>query len=601
MRVLVPSEPVVRGAFAFVLTLLAGLGLAGVPARADGPTLFVNDVAVVTLKTGGGGVTPARRAELAATAISASSSFEVSFAKEGAYGIVRIGDAKVVSIDATEARAHRKSIDALTREIAEKLSKAIESVTFFLAVRKVWMPLGGTASVAIEGPRADATSVKSDRSGVATVTQKDGTIQLTAESVGTSTVTVSYGQRAETLLVNVLLPAATIGTPSIATVMGRPADKQTVASAATRAVLSVIDAAPGAVVSAEAVSAPELVPAQKGTATVRVSVKAVGRYPVEQEIEVELKNEGMLETKAEELWYSNFPETILSTGRLYWGRVQEGRAARVLYHHLNRVGKPIEVKYMLVNAHDTIARVAVTMGDAPVHLNPTYAGYMAGEQFFPRWVRGSASVIEIPPHSSVPIVWQSVGKEQTVSGLMALHGVSGSCLFIGEAVDGVAGRSGGNFASAMPTESLSVAPMNLVGQSQHVYSPAEKEIKIDYRVGERWGYLRIGQTPVGRVDDAGKLDGNFGIVYKVEAVVTNPTTEATEVEFLFESSAGYTGAFFRINGLVYRTPLLQPKTTHQFMKVTMQPGESKTFYIETMPLSGGSYPCTVTIKPVGVG
>jgi hypothetical protein len=462
------------------------------------------------------------------------------------------------------------------------------------------MPVGGTAQVGMTGPAAEKAAIKNDATGVAKAVQKDGTITLSAESVGECTITVSYGQRSEKLLVNVMLPAATVGTPALAQVMGRPADKATVADAALRSALAAVTAAPGAEVAVEPIATPELVPSQRGTATVKVTVRAPGRYPVEQEVQVELRNEGMLETRAEELWYSNHPENIKQVGRLYWGRVQQGRAARVLYHHQNQVGAPIEVKYSLVNSGDAPARVAVTLGDAPTHANPTYAGYMAGEQYFPRWVRGSATIVVVPPHSAVPVVWEVLHPGKTASGLMALHGIEGTALFVGDAVATLVGRPEGNFASSMPTVSLADEPMNLVGQPQHVYSPAEKSLSLDYKVGQRWGYIRIGQEAVGRVDDDGRLDGNFGIVYKVEATVTNPTDTATEVEFVFESSAGYTGAFFRINGLLYRTPLLQPKMKHQFYKVMLAPGESKTYYIETMPLSGGSYPCTVTIKPVGV-
>ncbi len=597
----VPSTTIVRVILAVCVVLLAGLGYAGVPAHAQGATLFVNNLEVFTIKTGGGTFTPAKRAEMAAKAVTSSNVFAVTSGVQGGYGIVRLGESKVVTIDAAEAKAHRKSVDALTKEVADKLRKAVDTVEFMLTCRKVWMPIGGTVEVELSGPAASKTALKFDPVGPAKATQRDGTIFITGESVGESKVTVSYGQHVETLLVNVMLPAATIGVPSTASVMGRPADKATVANAATRAALAAITAAPGAQVTVEAINPPELVPAQRGSMKVRATVKAVGRYPVETEIDIELKNEGMLDTVSEELWYSNHPETITQVGRLYWGRVQEGKAARVLYHHLNSVGSKIEVKYVLVNTQDVTARVAVTLGDAPLHINPTYAGYMAGEQFFPRWVRGSASVIEVPPHSAVPIVWETLGLGETASGLLALHGISGSALFIGDAVANMVVRPEGNFAPIMQASSLADDPINLVGQSQHVYSPAEKSIKLSYTVGERWGYIRIGQEPVKRVDDQGKLDGNFGIVYKVEAMLTNPTADATEIEFLFESSAGYTGAFFRINEVVYRTPLLQPKTTHQFFKVTLAPGESKTYYLETMPLSGGSYPCTVTIKPVGVG
>ena len=597
----VPSEPIVRTILAAGVVLLAGLGAAGLPARADGPTLYVNEAAVVTLKTGGGGFTPAQRAAAAADAIKSATDFEVVRTKEGTYFIISIGGKKVLTIDATEARAHKKSADVLSRDIAGRIQKALDSVGFVVSAKKLWLPIGGTASLDVIGPLAGKTQVRFGAGSPVKVEQKDGTITVTAETAGEYTMTVAYGQRSETVLVNVMLPAAVVGVPNVAVVAGRPADKATVAIAAVRSVLTAISAPKDAVVAIEALVAPELVPSQKGTARVKATVRAPGRYPVEQEFEVELRNDGMLEERVEELWYSNHPETILQLGRLYWGRVQSGRAARVLYHHQNATGAPIEVKYALVNTQDVSARVAVTLGDAPVHENPTYAGYLAGEAFFPKWVRGAAAVIEVPPHSVVPLVWKTLRNGETASGLLALHAIEGSAIFMGDAIASRLGRPEGNFADTMPVESLADSPINLVGQSQHVYSPAEKSLKLEYAVGGRWGYIRIGQEPIQRVDQGGGLDGNFGVVYKVECTLSNPTSEEVEVEFLFESSAGYTGAFFRLNEVVYRTPLLQPKTTHQFYKVKLAPGEKKTCFLETMPLSGGSYPSTVTIKPVGVG
>ena len=359
---------------------------------------------------------------------------------------------------------------------------------------------------------------------------------------------------------------------------------------------------PGARVEIGAIDAPELVPAQRGTATVHVTVTAPEKFPVEAEVAVDLKNTGMIDNPSEELWYSNHPENLKGPARLYWGRLGGGKAARVLYHHQNASQKPITVSYMLVNTGDTAANIAVILGDAVPHSNPTYAGYMAGQEFFPRWVRQSAVVTVVPAHSAVPVVVERIGPGLTASGLMSLHSLDGSSvLFIGES-DWSTSDPGqkGNTAWTQPVMSLADHPINLAGQASHVYSPAVKKLETKYEVGGRFGYIRIGQEAVGRVDDTGKLEGNFGIVYQIQVTVSNMTPEEAEVEFVFESSAGYTGAFFRINEVLYSTPLLQPKKTFQIMKAKFAPGESKVYYIETIPLSGGSYPATVTIKPVGV-
>ena len=585
-----------------VFAALAGFAWAGVPARANGATLLVNDVAVLTIKTGSGTFTPERRAEIAAEAISDSDLFQVTLSREPAYALVKIGERKVLSIDATEAKAHKASIDDFAEQVVEKLNGALSAVPFVLSQKKVWMPVGGTAQIQVLGPKASKAYVTFDDRGPAKATKDDQMITLTAEYVGECKMTVNLGELRETISVNVMMPAAEIGPVPTAYVTGRPADKETVADAATRAVLQALKTTPDATVSVTAVSAPQLVPAQRGTARVHAVVRAPGKYPVDKDLDVDLKNSGMLDVDSEELWYSNDPERITKPERLYWGRLAAGKAARVLYHHVNATNGPMLIRYMLINLSDETARVAVTLGDAPPHENPTYAGYMAGQEFFPRWERQSAFVVELQPHSVVPVVLESLDPKKTASGLMALHSLDGpSVLFIGDAKEDTDPRGiEGNYAQSSPAIDFSEEPINLVGTAQHVYSPATKKLSVDYVVGKRFGYIRIGQVPVKRLDDDGGLDGNFGVVYQIETTISNPTSEPVDVEYVFEASAGYGGAFFRINGLVERTPLLQPKATYRLLRVTLAPGEKKSFYLETIPLSGGSYPVTVTIKPVGV-
>jgi hypothetical protein len=591
----------VRTFAALTAVLLAGCALAGPSARAEGATLLVNNQAVATFKAASGSYGPEKRAEIAAAAVNASTELEVALEKDGPSSLVMLGDTKILTVTKSDASAHGSTVDALARTIAGRLRTVVESIGFVLPQHAAWIPIGGKATIELGGQHADKVVVTHMDGAPASGSQKGGKIFLTGNYVGQCSMTVRYGAQEETLVVHVLEYAGKVGTPAVAAVTGRPADKETVAVAASRAVLSAVTSYGDASVTVEAVNVPQLVPDQKGTAVMRVKIRGTDLYPVEQEVSVELRNVGMLEKQVEELWYSNHPESVRMPGRLYWGRLAEGKAARVLYHHMNAAQRPMMLRYMLVNSTDAPAKVALTFGDAEPHVNPTLAGYRAGQEFFPRWVRESASVIEVPPHSVVPIVYERFAPQQTASGLLALHSIEGSVLMIGDCDWGPSEvGTKGNFAHSMPAVSLADMQLNLAGQSQHVYSPAFKNLSTDYEVGGRFGYLRIGEQPVGRVDDNGKLSGNFGIVYLIEAKVSNPTSEATEIEFVFESSAGYTGAFFRINGLVYSTPLLQPKTTHRVLKVTMQPGESKTYYIETMPMSGGSYPVTVTIKPVGV-
>lgn len=589
--------------FGIVLALLVPvLGWARTDARADGATLVVNEVDVLTFKSGWGEHSPESRAKIAARAVASSYGFKVLVETASGIGTVSIGSVKIVSLSTDDAKSLGKPLSELTDEVAKKLRSALEKAGFAAKPRQIWISTTGSADVLIEGPLAAKVQATALTPGVVTIDKGASKFKVTASKEGSTIITLRAGKLVEEVVVNVLAPAAEfIGTPT-AEVLGRPADKETVARAAARAVRRAMSVYAGADVQIEPVGQ-ELVPAQRMSVPVRVIVRAPWKYPVEREVMVETKNIGPLEGRAEELWYSNDPEVVRAPGRLYWGRLAEGGAARLLYHHQNMSGRPLMLQYRLVNTTDDVARVALTLGDATPHKNPTYAGYMAGQEFFPRWVSGSATVVEIPPHSAQAIVMIGMKPGQTASGLLSVHHLSGpTTLMIGEAEAApIEELPQSNIANLQPPVSLAEIAINLAGAPRHVYSPAERSIKIDYQVGGRFGYARIGQVPVGRVDDDGALSGNFGIVYKIEATLSNPTDAPTDIEFVYESSAGYGGAYFRINGLVYKTPLLQSKQAFRLYKVKLLPGESKTFFMETIPLSGGSYPVTLTIKPIGVG
>src|SRR6185503_10020081 len=99
----------------------------------------------------------------------------------------------------------------------------------------------------------------------------------------------------------------------------------------------------------------------------------------------------------------------------------------------------------------------------------------------------------------------------------------------------------------------------------------------------------------------GSLDGNFGVLYKIDVGAQNQTFVGSDLEVVFEASAGYSGALFILNGGLMRTPLLQPKTTARILRMRLEPGQSKRFDLYTMPLSGSSYPATVILRPVELG
>ena len=89
---------------------------------------------------------------------------------------------------------------------------------------------------------------------------------------------------------------------------------------------------------------------------------------------------------------------------------------------------------------------------------------------------------------------------------------------------------------------------------------------MDYQVGGRYGFVRLGQRPIQRQDSGGGLDGNFGVLYTIKTKLENPTATAQDVEVVFEASAGYASGLFVVNGKTVTIPQLSPKTEGQVMQ-----------------------------------
>jgi hypothetical protein len=123
-----------------------------------------------------------------------------------------------------------------------------------------------------------------------------------------------------------------------------------------------------------------------------------------------------------------------------------------------------------------------------------------------------------------------------------------------------------------------------------------KTEKVNYSIGGRFAFIRLGQKPIPG-QDGRKLEGNFGVFYNIEALIDNPLSEATEVDVVFEASAGYSGAIFVVNGEIKRIPTVLSKEEALVYRVKLNPGEQRTLNLLTVPLSGSSYPATLVLRP----
>lgn len=583
---------------------LAGLSL-GSHAVSKGGTVVVNGVQVLTLRTGG----PASRASHVASAISAArSGAPVSAKVSRRSATITLGGQALITISRAEAKAAGMSPAGLASRWTSALRTALSLPPIKVLETSLKVPQGGTRTLKIVGSKAHVANWRVVPEGRVDVRRNGGAIEIAGRQTGSVSVVFSANGFEADAVVDVLPLAAVFPQNVSAFVSGLPAQREIVRGAVETAIRTQLKHAKAASLDLEI---PELWPISAGQARVvpiRVKAHGAGAFPNEGIAQVTIRNVGLGYAREEELWYSNNPENLKGPGNLMQGSLAAGKAVRLLYHHINDSPKGLYVQVEAVNTSDEVARVLMIPGDSEPDKNPVLAGIVAGERFLRRWLNASGEVVAIPPRSRMPLALRRLAPKETMSGLCSLWMLEDGPKSIELRVHAepptspeanlasiVAGESPWHYTGGLP---LNPNPSTAPAHFEHVYPNPFKITELTHFVGGKHGFVRIGQHPIARADQNGALDGNFGVLYRIDVNAENETDVATDLEVVFEASAGYSGALFVLNGGVLRTPLLQPKTSVRLIRMRLVPGGSKKFDLLTMPLSGSSYPATVILRPV---
>lgn len=599
---------VLRQAVLAAAMLVAALSSAQSGAiRPQGATVFVNEVPVVAFQASYSGLPPESRAALMATRIQGSAG---SVAVQGTGDIRKIlrGPVLLTVVTADDAAASGMSVDSLAYTWSQAIRKALTLPPLKLAEVAAKIPEGETRTFKLVGSKAYAATISSSNYKVASAEKSPEGLLVRAQSQGQASLTVSAGGSSQTLTVDVWPYAANLPQTVTAAVTGMPAGLDTVQGAVEGAVRTQLKTVPGATITFRPSDLPPLEAGASQTVDVKVRVESPRSFPREGTVRVAVRNLPIAKRSEGELWYCNDPESLKMPGALFSAPLLQESPVRLLYHHVNDSTYPLFVRIQLVNNSEKPARVLLMPGDSKPDKNPVLAGLVAADQFVRHWVNNSGEVATIGPHCSMPISLRRLNSGDTMSGLCALRLLAGGPDSLLVRADAIApfdadARWTAAINSSAPWRYVGAPPVTFYDKeptvtSAHIYPNPFKVEDVSYMVGGRYGFVRIGQKPISSISQANALDGNFGVVYTIKANMQNPTDTATDVEVVFESSAGYAGALFVVNGQVRRTPPLPPKSEAQLAVVHLEPGASKSLTLITVPHSGGSYPATVTFRPL---
>ena len=591
----------------WVCLCLPVLALAG-NVRASGATVWLNEVPVVTFLTKNAGATPSARAASVVKVLSAGvplNQLKVVAGTRDAKLVV--GGQVLARATAAEAKAQRRTPLALANHWAEKIRLAHALPAIQLSANELRLPAAATRQIHVVGSAARTFALSNSDPQVVQVRRDGNQIFVKSLRKGSAMIKATAGKEQAAFQVSVLPFAAQLPQRLVAEVTGSPASATTVLGALRSTLQTKLKVVDGSMVEWGSFKGQALGQGRSTKVIVPVKVTGPNAYPREGNVEINVKNVAIPLKAETELWYCNHPENLTGTGLLFAAMLEPDEAARLLYHHLNASSIPLVVQGLLENMSDQPARVLIIPGDGEPDKDPVRTGAEAGEKFVRAYVSGSGEVVQIPPRSALPIALRRLGPGQTISGLCylrCLSGESGALLFRAEAVapasldakwmTSTQLGTPWHLAGSRPLSKYELSPVSL---SEHVYPQPFKQVQADYTVGGPFTFIRIGQKPIASSNDQMALDGNFGVVYTIKSTLSNPTDKLTEVDMIFEASAGYSSAIFVLNGKVERSPMLQSKQEYKVRRLRLAPGQTMKIVTQTIPLSGSSYPATITFRP----
>ncbi len=326
--------------------------------------------------------------------------------------------------------------------------------------------------------------------------------------------------------------------------------------------------------------------ANGGTFTINVSADGPDLLPTSGKIKLTLARPTLDLVPAETLALSNRPEKITGTGWLLDRVLPAAAPTRLLYHHRNVPGEPERsLEVVVTNPGPTPARVHVVLASVGPSQDEIYAGHLAAARFLSRVGGREGVVLRLAPGQKMVIDRLALKSGQTVSGMGLLTPLEGPPLRLQLRVVS---------ETEAFTDELPVSETE--GRTARGLFPPMVEATYSNHAGGKYTYINLGDEPfVTDAQTSERSPGNFGTVYRIRLVLTNPTPEPQEVNLGFQGRGGPARGLVFVDDRLVETAMAG-QTPLPLAKWTLEPGEKREVYLETFPQSGSNYPVSLVVS-----
>jgi hypothetical protein len=319
--------------------------------------------------------------------------------------------------------------------------------------------------------------------------------------------------------------------------------------------------------------------------TARVIAQAPDRIKVGREIPVEVVSGLDYTESSDVVLFSNEPERLHEPGMLYQSNLLAGERARLVYHHQNRSGRTLNFRVLLVNLSSLPQKVMWRSGCAGPDISTYLVGSVAAERYLRKLAGKQAAYLTLSRHAVACIAERKLPANQSVSGLMDLHLLSGS-----EVGVIVLAEEAGTGDCAFGSQNLMV-----YGSTPPRYEPAELTQHHMFDLDGNWLFLRVGKGEMR--DRTGKaLIGDYGMLVEHVVTLMNSEGRSRRVTLTFDATAGDAQGAFLINGRMVKTPIVRPRNPYRLHVFRLGPYEKREVTVATIPAGGSHFPASLVFS-----
>jgi hypothetical protein len=505
-------------------------------------------------------------------------------------GQLLVDEKAVLTVTRAEV-ARLGSHSALVAQWARALEEALTVPPMAVSRTALVLSVGRSERVMIATAGTAAITVGTYDRAVVDVAMQPGGAVLTGKSLGSTVVPFRVGPYRAQVAVSVRPAAGHIPGEAEVVVTGAPAAPEVIREAIVRRLDAAIQREAGATLRYHRIAVEG--PLQAGhVATIPVAVGIRSPYggPVDATVLVRVVNMPVVLVDPEVLLVSNRPEKITDNGVLFRETLGPGKAARLLYHHLN--GTPGQTRVLKVTLHNpgsVRARVHYLAGVAGPSADPIHIGFASTQRFLDALTSGRGYMVEVRPGGITTFTVHTLPPLALASGLMQVQVIEGGPVDLVVHVrvpwllDTTVMTDLGPYAFPHPRGTF---PGSVVDVAREL--PVHQVSAVtDLGIASGLRDLRTGEA----------LVGDYGVLYRLRLRLTNPTDREIAASLVATASGGLARGIFLVDGSSVNAGLMRPFEEREIATFTLGPGGTRDVTVLTMPVAGSYYPVRLSLRP----